>query len=327
MRILNLVALKVDVDNMFDISFHEHDKKIRDWFKSSWTKVLVKDKWFQDKFVHRVLPVGTAGNSKFRGFGAKTTLGLYTRVGTKKIDLSEFTEFDHKDAVAGTLFWYSPTTHSLNHYNHMTDIMFVRDYLRSLVEENPLIDLRRINADDAKKAATKWHAEAAKRLAEAHAKELEAKRAELEKMSEAERRAFLEKSTTALRAWRTLQSNTDWVSVSEFHHSGTAYELIRLTSPKALKVESEAMSHCVYSYVKELYNERTTLLSVRLKESVWLPRVTIELHSPPLHVIQIQGPDNTRIEKSLEHAIEQECLKESNALMYVRLTPGLTFSV
>jgi hypothetical protein len=264
-RVLNDNAMKADVDNMFDAAFAHQDKKLRDWFKSAWLKQMLKEEWFKKTFIHRVTLLD--GGGLFKGLDSKATKFLSIRVGVKKITLKEFTEYDAKDAKAGTLFWYAPTTHSLLHYNHLDEINLVRDYFKDLLTEDPNADLRRLNAEDAVRAARKWHDDAAKRASEAPVKE-------------------------ALNVFKTLKKDEDYRFIGYLHAAGNEWAVIRLCTKKALVAESQLMDHCTYTYAEDIYNGHAVILSIRPKKMPYLATVTVEVHTPPLHIIQIQPYHN-----------------------------------
>lgn len=274
MRVLNEPTLKSDIDLMFDQTMVRDDKKVREWFKGAWLKQLVKSEWFTKNYLHKITVVGNAG--MFEGFG-KAAESLLLRVGGKKIQLRQYSEYDVKDAKSGLLYWYQPTTHSLNFYKNQEEIILVKDYFAALLDADSNTDLRRINAQDAIRAARNWHTEEALRR---------------------ER----EKKEPALRVWRTLSEGRDWTPVCEIKDSaGNVYKMIRLISASALVAETELMDHCTYMYKGDrpghshIFDGETVVVSVRLKKNMAVPVVTAEFHvvtGKPVYIVQVQPYHN-----------------------------------
>lgn len=274
MRVLNDQALKSDVELMFDETMRRDPKPMRDWFKSSWLKQLLKNDWFAKNFLHKIEPIGDSG--RFQGFG-KAAEGLLVRVGGKKVDIREYTPYDVKDAKAGLLYWYQPTTHSLSFYKGQEDILLVKDYFAALLDADPNTDLRRINAQDVVRAARAWHDEEVRRRAE-------------------------ERKAPAKARWKTLSEGRDWTPVCEVKDSlGDVYQMIRLVSPKALVVESELMAHCTYMYKGDnlahahIFDGRTVIVSLRRVKNMAEPVATAEFtveKDKPVYIVQVKPYHN-----------------------------------
>lgn len=322
MRVLNEIAMKADVDHMFDATMSHQNKSIRDWFKGSWLKQLTKTDWFVKTFLHKMS--AQDGGGMFHGLSDTATKALLIRVRGRKVEIKEFTTYDVKDAKAGTLFWYAPTTHSLLHFNHLDEIIHVRDYFKALLEENPNTDLRRINAVDAVRATTTWHSNAERRRLEAERLAEVQRQLELDRMTAEERKRAEAEATKSIREWRTLSEGRDWTPVCKLHADGSDFVMIRLISAKALVVESSNMAHCTYTYKDDIYDGKTVVLSVRPLGMQHHSMVTVELHTDPLHVIQIQPYHNgwvhestptipgAKVSPAMKSAIQHACLDTAN---------------
>lgn len=268
MRILNENALKADIDTMFDSALAYQTAAIRNWFKGTWLKPLLKNQWFAENFLH---PIKVVGGGLFDGLGDDDNGYLVSRVAGRKVSIREYTEFDVKDARKGLLYWYQPTTHSILHFKNLEDVVLVRDYLTQLTEATPDFDLRKVNAQDAVKAATKWHEETVRRAEEARLRQEE------------------ENKIPALKSWRTMKKGEDWEPIAKLSVHGVEYAVIRLTSPKALRIEGESMAHCIYSYTRNLYQHPYVFLSIRTKKDLYQPLFTAEVHNlSPVVTIQLQ---------------------------------------
>jgi hypothetical protein len=336
MRVINDSALKVDIDNMFDSLMGREVAALRNWFKSAWQKQLIKADWFKDRFLHKIEAIG--GKGMFSGLNANKATCLEYKVNGRALTLKDYTEYDIKDARAGLLWFYAPTTHSLNYYRYLDDIILVRDYLMWKLDDNPEADLRRLNAEDTLRAAQKWHADAARRAAEEARREALRRQKELEALSEEQRKRVEALGVKSVRDWDTMKEGRDWKHVADFNAAGVDYTVIRLTSSKACLVESEHMAHCTYLYKDRIFDSETVLLSVRETKHLHKPLVTAELHSDPMHIIQIKpfhngkahielGLPAMQLPAGVEEFVSAFVMRSGNKNHFEKLSNPLQFKV
>lgn len=287
MRILNQDALTTDTDHVFDVLLKDQPEPVITWFKTTWTNVLVlKTQWFKDAFLHPVVYKDSGG--MFEGLGDAGS-GMTVKIGRETITLNATGPYDVKDAKNRILFYYSPTSRSLISHGLDKETILARDYLSYLVSEDPSVNLKKMSPETVIKLAAEWHARSA--------------------------------PDKAKQVWRTLREGSDWSVITEFHHKGAKYLLIRLRTKKALVAESEMLDHCVYSYASKLYNTHTVLASLRKAGKASEPIATIELTHPPFHVLQFYGFENTDIDSELERA-GVAALKDATDKMPVLTSPN-----
>lgn len=268
MRILNQDALTTDTDHVFDQLLKDAPKPVVDWFKTTWTNVLVmKTPWFKEAFLHPVVYKDSGG--MFEGLGDVGS-SLTVKIGREVVTLDATGPYDIKDAKNKILFYYSPTNRSLISFGLDHSTILARDYLTFLVSEDPSTNLKKMSPEAVIKLAAEWHERSA--------------------------------PDKAKQVWRTLREGSDWSVITEFHHQGAKYLMIRLRTKKALVAESEILDHCVYSYDHKLYNTKTVLASLRKAGKASEPIATIELVTDPFWVVQFYGYDNSKIDHNLENA-------------------------
>jgi hypothetical protein len=261
MRVLNEQALKADIETVFSLTIGNSHPKVLTWFKTVWLKELTKMEWFQSQFLHRMK--GIDATSRFQGFGAKAALGLEVHIASRKEKIKEFTPYDVKDAIAGTLMWYAPTTYSILHFTYLEELTLVRDYLRHLFTEQPDTDTRRLAFNDVVLSARTWF--------------------------EAMRRVNL---PDYVKRWERLADGKDWSIVFDFYYKDELYRVLRLLTKKALVAESEAMSNCLYTYIEDIYTDKCVIVSIRKATDLAQPILDGEIHTDPFHIVQCRGWHN-----------------------------------
>jgi hypothetical protein len=305
MRVFNLTTLHGDIDLHLSAYFgrtaslgstthtgriNQCEKKYVDWVKTMWVKYFMKTQEAQEHFlydirVRRLPPMFDLGTS-----GAPLQLEVRTPI--EELTLSLETEWDVKDADAGTLFYYSPGVHTLSRY--YTELLDVRDYVFSLINADANVDLGKRSYQDMKRASTTWHAEQQRIL-----------QARME--TEAALRRAVD-SSRALPAWDHLMKGSDWeLAVPEpFELNGIKFLILRLKSQSALDFESYVMEHCVHSYGRQLVqtDPLCIILSVRALDSAHLPLVTAELSASATeafapYYIQFRGKHNHPAEQTI----------------------------
>ncbi len=297
MRVFNLNALHGDIDlhltHIWSTRKPTPQEEIyAGWLKKAWVKHFMKS---EEGFLHfvqvRKLP------SFFKTATAATPKLEVSIPMLGDMTLEPETEWDLKDAEAGTLLYYSPGRHSLAKFaNEVND---VRDYVYDLIDKDPKADLSKRAFPDMKRASEVWHAEQQRAL-----------QARLE--AEAALRNAME-SARAKPSWDHLERGFDWdLAVNEpFELNGQKFLLLRLTSQMALDYESYLMEHCVHSYGRRILERDPVcvILAVRSLDSAHLPLVTAELSigqngSNPFF-IQIRGKHNHDAEQTI-HGITKQ---------------------
>lgn len=323
MRVLNKDALKGDLDVYFCSNALLADeigwqRKFFTWLEKAWVKHFLKS--HGDGFVWPVVPNRMPSFFKDESdSGPEMKLKVELPYGDLK--LQPETEWDEKDAEAGTLLYYAPHDRTLAFF--VNEIADVRDYIRALLEEDPNADLSKRSWQDAVRASEAWHEDQQRRM-----------------------RALMEAQAAIAKAnnqsvFENLVSGVDYWLASDnpIMLNGRSYVLVRLASQRALTYESSIMDHCVHSYGKELYDGHTVLLSVREASSISIPLITVEVQIPEAtnaygfpRVIQVRGMHNHDAEqtiKGITDAVKQEALRlPTKGTASLRKTEGdLSFKV
>jgi hypothetical protein len=216
---------------------------------------------------------------------------LFADAPSGRLELEPQTEWDIKDAEAGTLWYYAPTTHNLQVYRD--EVVDVRDYILGLLSEDANTDISRRNWTDTVRASKHWHEEQRRKLEEEMCVAAEAAKV----LADAQHRAAVP------------VEGIDWFRALDepFQINGRKLMLVRLVSARALKYESYVLDHCVHTYGESIFNGKTIIMSVRDLESIETPLITIEFYSEelkPPYLIQIRGIHNHDANQTV-YGIEQ----------------------
>jgi len=277
MRIINRIDAERDVTMYFALGQSETTEQLlyERWLKTAWLKHLFKTDpgW--------VWPVQVQKLPSFFIEDVPSAPKLF-------VDLPRFgattivaeSEWDAKDAEAGTLFYYKPVHSTMAPYvQQMTQL---RDYLCAEVFPGKGLDfdVRKYSYTQVQEAARQWHEAFQERM-----------------RREAEARAERERKGIQISVEPPNWTN-DWLRIKEFESTGQKYVVCRLMSHKSLDYETERMHHCIYSYKDRLFNSGTVLLSVRKANDLEAPIVSAEFSCYPtangrsITLIQVQGPCN-----------------------------------
>jgi hypothetical protein len=294
MRIFNQDQLTFEIRTHLSTMFHEsafartHEQEFISWLNRAWSKHFIKSR--PDSFVW---PVRVKKLPAFFKTSSTVPPTLEVVLPSGNIELEPQSEWDIKDAEAGTLFYFSSCKTSLTFFYE--EINDVRDYVYSLIESG---DRRyeKYGYADVQRAGQKWHEQKQREL-----------RARLE--AEAAMRAANDAARyAAVPRWDFLSQPKDWdFAVPEpILIKNEKYLLIRLLSQKALDYESYVMEHCVHTYGRHLYDKapERLLISVRALDSAHLPLVTVEVQIWPhrienTSVIQVRGKHNHDAEQTI----------------------------
>lgn len=305
MRVFNLTALHGDIDLHLSMYFgrtasldaatytgriNQHEKKYVDWIKKVWVKHFMKT---QDAQEHFLYDIRVRRMPAMFSIEATVPPKLEARTPIEDLTLDPETEWDVKDADAGTLFYYSPGKYSLGKYtNELND---VRDYVLSLIDADANVDLGKRSYPDMKRASETWHAEQQRIL-----------QARMEAEAALRRAAD---SSRAQPAWDHLMQGSDWdlAIPAPFELNGMKFLVVRLKSQAALDFESYVMEHCVHTYGRNLLqtDPLCIILSVRALDSAHLPLVTAELSASKTgayapYYIQVRGKHNHPAEQTIK---------------------------
>lgn len=288
MRIMNLNDLRGDINFYFrgqdEGPLHE---QFMAWVMKSWTKHFIRT---QQGFLHEVTVRGLPSFFKTEDVG---TDRLMVELESGEQQLEPQTEWDMKDAAAGTLLYFSPTKQTL--FKYTREIISVRDYIFDLLSTDPETDLLKRSFEDTKRASDKWHEEQRKRLQARLEAEAEARRATMAAQAEAKLDSTdWSKMTQGIDFWPALEQ--------PFIVGGKKYALIRLGTQKTLTYEAFIMDHCVDGYGLRIMDGKTVILSVRALDSLNTPLITAELYAGPAcdpYFVQIQGQSNHDPEETI----------------------------
>lgn len=304
MRVFNTTDLHADIDLHLSAFFRQsggdnsyagrvnaRERKYMEWIKKAWVRHFMKQEAAMAGFLYDVrvrrMP------SMFKSESSSAALKLEVQTPLELLMLDPQTEWDVKDADAGTLFYYSPGKFTLERFYH--EVNDVRDYVLDLLSNDPEIDLSKRSYPDMKRASETWHVEQ-QRLLQAR---MEAEAA-LRRAADASR---------AMPAWDHLSEGRDWdlAMTVPFELNGMKFLALRLKSQQALDFESYIMEHCVHSYGPRLRtpDPLCVILSIRALDSAHLPLVTAELSvsatgSYAPFYIQIRGKHNHDAEQTIK---------------------------
>ena len=285
MRVFNLQQLHQDIGAAFRISSSENDKKFVGWLMTAFTKELLKN---PPSGMFHPIEVKQPP-SIIEGLNIQPYLvAKVPRFGDQK--LFPQSEFDIKDAKAGTIRFYMPTESTIESYG--SRVMYIRDFFHAdvLLREND--DLRRLSFADSERASIAWHeqvAREARRRAEEWARRMETKSGD---------------SVTEPVVGK------DWCQVGDLLITGSGAPLIihRLVSVNSLLYESMQMEHCVHTYAKRLHEEGLILCTVRHAGRVEKPVATFEIYADPsrshVGIIQIKGKYNSNPDDAIPGVVK-----------------------
>lgn len=276
MRVFNQERLSQDIGAAFKYSSTDEDGRFVQWLVNAFSKKLIKSPpagMFHPITVKRP-------PSFIEGLDVKPYLvAKVPRFGDQKLSVQS--EFDIKDAEAGTIVYYMPTESTVEAFR--ATIVPIRDFFLGDVLLRDNMDLRRLSFDDTVRAAEQWHeqiAREARRRAEEWARRMESDSAHPDAITEP-------------------KVGTDWLQVGEFLVTGSGNPLVihRMITRNALRYESMQMEHCVHTYANRLLDSELILCTVRHAGKVEKPVATFELYLEPhnrkVTIVQVKGKCNS----------------------------------
>lgn len=296
MRVFNQDSLRSDIEQYFGlVRLDPANLKFLEWMDKAWTKHFLKN--CADGFLYPIVPHRMPSFFKDED-GGKPEESLIVELPFGELKLVAQSQWDEKDAEKGILFYYSPGAYTIAKFTN--EVSDVRDYVRSVIEENPNVDLGRRSWADVVRASEVWHEE---------------QRRQMQAMMEAAAAVAKAQNQTV---WESLQMGVDHWPASDYPMviNGQTFILMRLASQRALNYESFVLDHCVHSYGADLMNGETVLLSVRSASSLETPLITVEIRVPREggfpNLVQIRGIHNHDAEQTVRGitaAVQQEVFR------------------
>lgn len=279
MRIANQSDLTADLHRYFGAP-RGKNKAFIEWLEKAWVRAFLKkpDNTFITPVVVDKLPA-------FFKVATPLPPRLVIDPDGQCLEYEPQSEWDLKDAEAGSLRYYQPKDRTL--YCFFEEVTEVRDYVLELLEQHPTTNMAKRSWTDVVTASRKWHEEQARMLAARLAAEEEQRRRDL-------------KVSSGTMDFHNLDKGVDWMTAhpGPLVCSSKSLMLIRLTSPRSLLYESFKMDHCVHSYYERIYDEQTVILSVRDFHQPSEPLITVEISTPiegesyDPFIVQIKGAHN-----------------------------------